>query len=191
MSRIKSLLVLITLLAAPALALAAGQAEPPKWSYIEVGYIDFSPDEGDSDNGAYALGSMKLFKNFHLVAEYDDIGDVTFWNGGFGWHGLLGDKADLYAQAVWANIDVNDSDISEDGYQLQGGVRWKLIRWFELKLQANYSDYGGDVGSDTTGEVGALFVFFKDRMGVGADWAGGGDADTTRAFLRFNFGRNK
>ena len=73
----------------------------------------------------------------------------------------------------------------------EGGLRWKLIRWFELKLQANYSDYGGDVGSDTTGEVGALFVFFKDRIGLGADWAGGGDADTTRAFVRFNFGRNK
>ena len=41
MSRIKSLLVLAILLMAPGLALAAGQAEPPKWSYIEVGYIDF------------------------------------------------------------------------------------------------------------------------------------------------------
>jgi hypothetical protein len=90
---------------------------------------------------------------------------------------------------VWANIDIDNADISEDGYELQAGVRWKLIRWFELKLQANWVSYGGDIGDDTTGEVGALFLFFKDRMGVGADWAGGGDADTSRVFLRFNFGK--
>jgi len=194
MPRIKSLLVLVALMSAPGLALAAGQAEPPKWGYIEAGWIDFSPDDLgsvdlESDDGAFAGASIGLGKNFHILAEYDDVGDYTFWNAGFGWHGLFGDKADLYAQAVWANIDIDNADISEDGYELQAGVRWKLIRWFELKLQANWVDYGGDFSSDTTGEVGALFVFFKDRMGIGADWAGGGDADTSRVFLRFNFGK--
>jgi hypothetical protein len=172
---------------APGLALA--QAEPPKWGYIEAGYIDFTPDEGADDNGGFAAGSFKLGKNFHILAEYDDVGDYTFWNAGFGWHGLFGDKADLYAQALWANIDIGNTDVNENGTELQAGVRWKIIRWFELKVQANWVDYGGDFSSDTTGEVGALFVFFKDKMGVGADWSGGGDADTTRVFFRFNFGK--
>ena len=188
MRRTQLLLGLAAMLMAPGLAMAQ-KAEPPKWGYVEVGYIDFSPDEGDSDNGAFAGGSFKLGKNFHILAEYDDVGNYTFWNAGFGWHGLFGDKADLFAQAVWANVDVDEGDISEDGYELQAGVRWKLIRWFELKLQANWVDYGGDVGSDTTGEVGGLFCFLKDKMGVGVDYAAGGDSDTARAFFRFNFGK--
>jgi len=187
MSKIKYLLVLIAVMMATGLALA--QAEPPKWGYIEAGYIDFNPNDGPDDNGGYVGGSMKLFKSFHLIAEYDDVGGYTFWHAGGGWHGLLGKKADLYAQAVWANIKFDDNDIDENGYQIQGGVRWKIVRWFELKLQANWVNYGGDVGEDTTGEVGALFTFLKDRIGVGADWEGGGDSKTGRAFVRFNFGK--
>lgn len=190
MSRIKSLLVLVALLMAPSLAnLAMAQKEPPKWSYVEAGFIDFSPDEGLDDDGAFAGASFTLFKNLHIVAEYDDVGNYTFWNAGIGFHGLFGDPADLYVQAVWANIDVDEGDISEDGYEIQAGVRWKLIKWFELKLQANFVDYGGDVGDDTTGEVGALFLFAKDRIGIGANWEGGGDADTARAFFRFSWGK--
>jgi hypothetical protein len=186
-SKLKYLVFLVAVMMAPGLALA--QPEPPKWSYIEAGYTDFNPDNGDKDNGWYAAGSMKLFKNFHLVAEYDDVGAYTFWNAGGGWHGLGGKKADLYAQVVWSNIKVDEGDINEDGYTVQGGIRWKLIKWFELKLQANWVNYGGDVGEDTTGEVGALFVFLKDRIGIGADWTGGSDSKTGRAFLRFNFGK--
>ena len=81
------------------LALAAGDKEPPKWSYVEAGYMDFNPDNGLSDNGWYAGGSVGIIKMLHIFAEYDDIGDYTFWNAGFGWHGLLGDPADLYVQA--------------------------------------------------------------------------------------------
>ena len=190
MSRVKHLLVLIVLVMAPTLATRAlAQKEPPKWSYIEAGYIDFDPDSGASDDGSFAGGSFTLFKNLHIVAEYDDVGAYTFWDAGIGWHGLFGDPADLYAQVVWSNIEVDDSDIDEDGYEVQAGVRWKLIKWFELKLQANWVDYGGDVGDDTTGEVGALFLFAKDRFGVGADWEGGGDAETARAFFRFSWGK--
>ena len=108
MHRMKILLLLAASLMAPGLALA--QAEPPKWGYIEAGFIEFSPDEGSSDNGAFAGASFGLGKNFHIVAEYDDVGDYTFWSAGAGWHGLFGDKADLYAQAVWANVDIDAGD---------------------------------------------------------------------------------
>src|SRR5262245_10119755 len=110
MSRMKILLIAAVLLIAPRMALA--QVEPPKWGYIEGGFIDFDPDDGASDDGAYAGASFTIFKHFHIVAEYDDIGNYTLWNAGAGWHGLLGDKADLFAQIVWANIDIDDSNIS-------------------------------------------------------------------------------
>jgi hypothetical protein len=185
-SKMKCVLVLFLVLLAPGVALA--QNEAPKWSYIEGGWIDFSPDEGDSGDGWFAGGSMKLFKNFHLVAEYDDINGYTFWDAGGGWHGLLGEKADLFAQVVWSNIKIDEGDVDESGAEVQGGFRWKIIKWFELRGQVNWVDYGGDLGDDTTGEVGALFTFINDRVGVGVDWETG-DANTTRAFFRFNFGK--
>lgn len=185
MPKPRALLIAALLLVVPGLALA--QAEAPKWTYVEAGYIDFDPDEGLSDDGFFAGGSLRIFKHFHLVAEYDDVGDYTFWNAGGGWHGLLGDKADLFGQIVWANVDIDDSDVSEDGYDLQAGFRWKIVKWFELLGQVNWVDYGGDVGDDTTVEVGGLFLFANDHFGAGARYETG-DADTARVFARFSFG---
>src|SRR5262245_52266834 len=99
MSKLRVVLVLSAVLMAPGLARAQGDA--PKWGYVEAGYIDLDPDEGLSDDGWFAGGSMQLFKMFHLVAEYDAVGDYTFWNAGGGWHGLLGKKADLFGQIMW------------------------------------------------------------------------------------------
>jgi hypothetical protein len=187
MSRMKYLLVVVvvTMLLAP---LVMAQEEAPQWSYVQAGWIDFNPDEGLSDDGWFAGGSMKLFKNFHLLAEYDDVGNYTFWNAGGGWHGLLGEKADVFANIMWANIQVDDDDIDEDGYDLQAGVRWRLIKWLELLGQVNFVDYGSTGGDDTTVEIGALFMF--KRLGIGANWETG-DADTARAFVRFTFGARK
>ena len=186
MSKMKVLLIAAMLCIAPAMAYA--QVEPPKWGYLEAGIIDFDPEDGASDDGAYAMGSFTIFKHFHIVAEYDDVGDYTFWNAGAGWHGLLGDKADLFAQVVWANIEVDDSDIDEDGSEVQAGFRWKIVKWFELLGQANWVDYGGDIESDTTFEAGGTFLFINDKIGVGARFETG-DADTARAYFRWNFGR--
>lgn len=186
MSKLRVLLVLATVLMAPGLAMARGEA--PKWGYVEAGYINFDPDAGGSNDGWFAGGSMQLFKMFHLVAEYDDVGDYTFWNAGGGWHGLLGERADLFAQIMWANVDIADGDVNEDGYTLEGGLRWKIVDMFEFRGQVNRPDYGGDVGSDTTVEVAGLFTFLKDRIGVGASYESG-DADTARVFGRLNFGK--
>lgn len=186
MPKLKFLLTAAVLLVVPGWAMA--QTGAPKWTYVEGGIIDFDPDEGPSDDGGFVGGSLKLFKHFHVVAEYDDVGDYTFWNAGGGWHGLLGDKADLFGQIVWANVQVDDNDIDEDGYDIQAGVRWKLVKWFELLGQVNWVDYGGDVGDDTQFEVGGLFTFANDHLGAGARYEIG-DANTARAFFRFSFGK--
>jgi len=184
MTRMKLLLAILLLLAAPCLGFAQ---DAPKWSYLEAGYIDFDPDGGLSDDGWFAGGSMNFLKAFHLVAEYNDIGDYTLWNAGFGIHGLLGDPADLFAEVVWNDVKVDSSNVSDDGYGLSAGVRWKLAKWFELQGQVNWDDYDQG-GSDTLIEAGALFLFLNDRLGFGANYETG-DADILRGFVRFNFGK--
>jgi hypothetical protein len=185
MAKAKLILAVILLIAAPVLSYAQDSA--PKWSYIEAGYVDFDPDSGLSDDGWFAGGSLNILKNFHLLAEYNDIGDYTLWNAGIGWHGLFGDPGDLFAQVVWNDVEVDSSSFSDDGYGASAGVRWMLVDWFEVKGQINWIDLDQS-GSDTTTEVGALFSFLKNRFAFGAEYETG-DADTLRAFFRINFGK--
>ena len=200
MPKMKSLVVAIVMLLAPGLALAqvdttkpppVDQSAPlvtsPKWSYFEGGYIDFNAEDDFSDDGFFAGGSLGLLGNFHVIADYQGIGDRTFWNAGAGWHGLLGAKADLFAQVMYARVEYDDEDIDHNGYDLQAGVRWKLLQWLEINGQANWADYG-DGGDEATGEAGVLGLFLNDRIGVGANFEVG-DSDRVKAFLRFNFGR--
>ena len=186
MSRYKVVLVLCALLTLTGVASAQ---ESPRWGYVEAGYLDFDPDEGSSDSGWYGLGSMKLFKYFHLVAEYDDVGDYTFWNAGFGWHGLLGDPGDLYATARWndVEVDTDSGDISDDGYDVSAGVRWKFTKWLEARGGATWLNLD-EGGSDTMFEAEGIVSILNDRLGFGANYEFGDD-DTLKIFARFNFGK--
>jgi hypothetical protein len=125
---------------------------------------------------------------FHLFAEYDDVGSYTFWNAGFGWHGLLGQPADLYFQAQWNDIDVDLTNVSDDGYEISGGVRWKILKWLEVKGQANWADYS-DAGDEWSGDIGVLFSILNDRLGFGVDYVLGENSDALRGYLRWSFGR--
>jgi hypothetical protein len=188
----KTKLALATaLLCVSSLALAADSDEKhPKWSYVEAGYMDFNPDNGFSDNGWYAGGSAKIAM-FHVFAEYDDIGDYTFWNAGFGWHGLLGDPADLYVQAQWNDVKVDTTgggSVSDDGYEVSAGVRWKILKWLEVKGQANWSDYS-DAGDEWSGQAGVLFSLLNDRLGFGADYVLTENDDRLRGYVRWSFGK--
>ncbi|HEX5041395.1 MAG TPA: hypothetical protein VFV75_00720 [Candidatus Polarisedimenticolaceae bacterium] len=163
--------------------------EAPRWGYVEGGYVDFDPDGGDSDNGVYGGVSFGILKMFHLVAEYDSVGDYSFWNAGGGWHGLLGEQADLFAEAVWedVSVDTGSNDFDDNGYKLAGGVRWMLGDRFEVKGTVARLDFD-EGGTDTTFEAEGLFFLLGNKLGVGASYETG-DADTLRAFARWNFGR--
>ena len=186
MSVRKFVLGIIAVLVAPCISLAD---EGPRYTYVEAGYVDFDPDAGVSDDGAYAEGSLRIFRNFHLLAEYNDVGDFTFWSAGGGWHGLLGEKADLFAEILWDDVDVDSTtaDVSDDGYEVSGGIRWNLLKWLELKGQINRVDLD-KAGDDTLAEVEAMVSILKGRLGLGANYEFG-DNDTLKVFGRFSFGK--
>ena len=187
---VKKLALAMAILCVCSVALAQ-EKEPPKWSFIEAGYIDFDPDAGLSDDGWYAGGSVGIIKMLHIFAEYDDVGDYTFWNAGIGWHGLLGDPADLYAQVQWNDVEVDTSgggSVSDDGYEVGVGVRWKFTKWFEAKGEVDWADYS-EAGDDFTYQVGVLFSILNDKLGFGANYEFTDEAETLRGFVRWNFGR--
>jgi len=186
MSKTRWLAVLVAVVAASG---AASAQAAPKWSYVEAGYIDFDPDAGLSDDGFFAGGSMRLFRMLHVVAEYDEVGDYAFWDAGVGWHGLFGDAADLYAEAVWQDVDYDSgtNEASDDGYEVAAGIRWMIGERFEVKGEVARVDLD-ESGDDTTFGAEGLFFLMNGRLGLGASYESG-DADTLRAFARFNFGR--
>lgn len=184
MSTKKLLLAMVVLLAG---AGTVSAQEAPKWSYIEGGFIDFSPEAGASDDGLFFGGSMEILRIFHAIAEYDEVGDYSFWNAGFGWHGAFGDPLDAFAEIAWRNVDYDSgsNDFSDDGASLAAGVRWMLGKNFELKGTATWVDVGD---SDATFRAEGLFYLLGNKLGLGASFELG-DADTARVFARWNLGR--
>jgi hypothetical protein len=184
MSRSKWLLAIV---ASFAMAGTVSAQEAPAWTYVEGGWVDYSPDVGDSDNGGFIGGSMAIFKSFHLLGEYNWVGDYSFWNAGFGWHGLFGPSLDLFADVMWTGVefDSNSNDFSDNGAELAAGVRWMLGKNFELKGTASWADLDD---SDATFEAEGLFFLMQHRLGLGAAWELG-NSDTAHLFARWNFGK--
>lgn len=186
MSRSRFALALLIALIVPCFAQAS---EAPRYTYIEAGYIDFSPEQGFDDDGAYAEGSLDLFGSFHVVVEYQGVGDYTFWRAGGGWHGLLGEEADLFAEILWNDVEVDTSigEFDDDGYETAGGIRWSVMPWLEIKAQATRLDLD-EAGDDVILEGEGVVMLLDGRVGLGANYAVGDD-DTLKAFARISFGK--
>jgi hypothetical protein len=155
-------------------------ASEPRYTYAEGGWIRNNPDDADTDNGWFLGGQFGLFRSVHLLAEYADLGDVETWQLGGGWHGLLGDRADIVAEAAYLDAD------SDNGYRLTGGVRWYVLEQLEVDGNLTRTDVG-DFENNTFG-VGAVWDL-KTRLSVGARLDFGDEGDAMRVFVRFYFPR--
>ena len=88
--------------------IADAPAASPNYTYAEGGWLRVNPDNVSSDNGWF-LGGSYGSKRFQAFIEYGDPGDPELFAIGAGWHGLLGDKADLVLQAAFVDVDFDDS----------------------------------------------------------------------------------
>ena len=174
-----------------AASVGLAQDEGPGWTYVEAGYLNIDPDElsGSGDN-FFAGASLGFLKNFHVSGryvdgDYADDASQTFWTFAAGWHGLLGEKADLLAEATWNDIEIENE--GDDGFGLTGGVRWRPVKMFELDGFVHWIDYS-DSGSMEEYEARAIFHVW--RVGIGAAYAFADDYNQYNAFVRFNFGKD-
>lgn len=171
-----------TVLLVAAIILLAGtaHAQTVRWSYVEGGGASIDPDRGDRENGWFVGGSVGLGKvPIHLIGDFASMGSLDTWLVGGGWHGLLGEKADLFADGAFYDVDV------DDGFKVRFGVRWMLSERFELNgylawTELDFSDnksIAGNLIYDLTGSFG---------IGGGAEW--GDNWRFGRVFVRFSFG---
>ena len=177
-----------------ALAATPARADGPVYGYVEGGYLNVDTDDLSESGDNYFLGaSFGLGDHFHIIGQLADgeLGpdvDLTTWRVGFGWHGLLGDQADVVGEAYYVDQTVDapgSSSESDNGYRLTAGVRWAPIKLFEADGFAHFNDVGDE--SDTSWEArGIIFIW---RLGFGASYEKFDEADQWNGFVRFNFGR--
>jgi hypothetical protein len=184
MSNTKSLLLIVALIATTG---SVSAQEAPQWTYVEGGFTNFNPDQGDSNSGGFVGGSVGILKSFYLVGQYDWAGDYSIWEVGGGWHGLFGEPLEMFAQATWQDVafDSGLSNSSDNGAKISAGVRWIIGKSFELKGTASWADLED---SDATFKAEGLWFLMQNRLGLGVSWEIG-NSDTAHFFARWNFGK--
>jgi len=179
-----------------ALMLCAGSAfaadEGPSWKYVEGGYLSIDTDDLSASGDNYFLGAAFGGSWWHVIGYFSngDLGpgaQLQLWRVGLGWHGLLGDKADVVGEAYYVDqsVDTSGSSPSDTGYRITGGVRWVPIKLFELDGFVNYNDVSSS--SEVSYEARAILNVW--RLGFGAAYEKFDDADQWNGFVRFTFGR--
>ena len=200
MKRCVNLMALAGLLmvAVPQSALAEGK---PIYSYVEAGYNEVDVDDlggtGDDGSGGFAGVSVGFFKNFHAFGRYvsnntDDFDvDLTTTIIGVGWHGLLGEKADLIGEVAWIDqeVDLGSSSgkFDDNGYLGRVGARWRPIKLVEVGGWVRFQELDlGNIDVDEAYEANAMVHLWRIGLGLAAEIQG--DVETYSAFARFNFG---
>ena len=186
------LFVCLTILALPAVVHADA---PPPYTYVEGGYNSIDIDTLKDDGDGFFLGaSFGFLKNWHILGQYStnetdtvkaDFKELTI---GGGWHGLLGERADVVGELYYIDSELNPSGgpkVSDNGYAARAGIRWRLIKFFELGGYARYQNQSDFGGSETGYEAQALLYVW--RIGIGLGYQDVNDIETANAFFRFNF----
>ena len=195
-------------------------AEAPKYSFGQLSYsvIDVDHEDFDTGSGAAIAGSYG-FDNFQIFGgwgvktldyKYDDAIstdatvtesiDVTDWLVGGGWHGLLGEPADLVVDFGYLNSSFSgdvDSDVNTrfQGYFVDAGIRWRIVKFFEVNAFYTWASLDDPLGASSMYELNALGYIGRVVVGVGYDkrsWDDDevGDWDVGTVFVRYNFGKN-
>ena len=183
--------LILGVLAIPGVAIAE---DGPSWSFVEAGFNSVNLDELDDNGDGYFVGVTFGGEHWHVFGRFIDNTtdesdlDITRWYAGGGWHGLLGEKADLLAEAAYLKADYDIVD--DSGYFVRGGVRWRPFELFEVGGFARWEDTGDlddvpEFENDVIWEANAMVYLWRFSIGVGYELES--NVDTFNAFARFNF----
>jgi len=163
------------LFCAAALLLAlplAIQAAEPRYTYVEAGYFNFDLDDVNVDGDGFNVGgSLALTDLIHVVASYSD-GETDQFNLDFseldlavGLNYRLQPGLDVVGRVGYVDTEVENFD--DDGYSLEGLLRWMANEQLELDAGVKYVDLD-DSGSDTAFQVAALYSIMPNlALGAG------------------------
>ncbi len=183
-------LALFVLFALP--GIAAGQQF--SYTYVQGSVMsselnDVGPLDADGD-GIGIAGSVSILPRFHVFGSYEDEGfdfdlDRTTLHIGAGYRYPLHEAFDLVGRLSYVETDIErpGPDFSDDGLEIEGGIRGRLTARAEFDAGIRYVDLGE---SDT-----ALFFdgrfFLQPTLAVGGGLTSDDGDLTLRADIRFLF----
>ena len=176
-------------------------AQTSPLSYDYVGASLGTGDVFEDDFSFYGLGaSYSINDSFFVKGSYydgatdDDINfgvgltkvELSGYDVGAGFHTPLTQAMDLVVSAsyVYSEIEFLGFSQHDDGFGVNGGVRFKATERLELNLLADYVDQGGD---GETGYAASAYYFLTPTFSVGVVYADNDATDTASANIRFHF----
>lgn len=163
--------------AAIIVSLSAGSsfADQPSFNYLEGGYSLTNYASGGETDGFTLRGSVDITDQFYVIGKGSktsyEIGffeiDQTFITAGGGIKLPVQDNTSVYTQLSYAyyGSDVAGFSSSEDGFELEGGVRTMLADNTEVSANIKHTNLNRTA---TTVGVG-LRQYFNDSFGVFAE----------------------
>ena len=181
------MLVPVIALALPALTQAAAE---PRYTYVEGGWVHADFDNVNEDGDGWGIGGSYAFhKNFHFVADYQDVdlggsADASAFSFGLGGNLPLRAGLDAVGRVRWIHeeIDVGNSGNDDDGYGLEFGLRTMINPQLELNGWVKYVDVGDS--DNTSLAVGGLYEI-ANNFALGADFEF--SDDVTALFLKARY----
>ena len=166
-------------------------AQGPNYTYVEFGYGDAEIDSTvDVSGDVWFIGGSFGLKNVHFFGRYAQIEfdldiEETSWGLGVGYHGLLGEKADLVAELSYVDGEIDSFivDFDDTGYLASAGLRWLPIPLVELNGFVDRVEYD-ELGGETSYRASAILNIGPFGLGLGYETEDAGD--TAVAFFRIN-----
>jgi hypothetical protein len=191
-------------------SLGATAAKGLTYTYGEIGYTNIDSDDVDAD-GATARISFGATDYLHVKLEYSHFNDaevtrrsasgkqdldvdIDRFLAGLGGNYTVLEKAgvldalDVFGTLSYYNAENSgDSNNSDRGYQVDGGIRALLTKKFELNAAVTYLDIDNFDGE--TGFGGGVVYRFYKRFSATGNIRHFSEEDTTEIFagLRYNF----
>lgn len=191
------------LLATMAVPQAASAASGPRYTYVDIAYVNMEIDDDgflgeDPDGDGIGIGgSVAVADMVHLFADYGmaelevfdvdvDYDVLTF---GVGLNYPLANTVDFVGRIAYVDAEVDIDGFGgadESGYGLSTGVRAMLTGQVELSGFLNYVDLGRGA-DETTVSIAALYSFNQTfAAGLGTEF--GSDSRAISAGVRLYFG---
>lgn len=153
----------------------AASAADFDYTYVEGGYMSSSTDMGPfnvNGDGLGVRGSLGLNETFNLFADYTtydmDFGvDSSSYELGVGGHWGIKDDLDFIGELAWVGAEVSQGpvSVSDDGFGLGAGLRFRATDKVELQGMLNYVNLDN---SDTSlGLAGRYYLSNAFAIGAG------------------------
>lgn len=179
----------------------AAAAQELSYNYVEAGYVQVEPDEGDVEyDGFRAKVSGQIAEQIYLFASYGELESDEFPGGataeqevitaGLGYRIPVAVATDLTAEVAFVSADfslegpIGSSSDDDTGLGLGLGLRHLFTPYVEGAVNVDYVDIFED--DETTLTLAGLF-HLTPALSLGAGYSIGDDADGWTVGGRFNF----